>query len=221
MKAAPLVAVFDGWGFPLIVSSVSEHREMTPHPFQVPEEINLDFASCPAAGCPTHSRSLRMSGMSPSECVGRHSHESDRGYPHRMTKGLLRYYGTDDLHFITWSCYRRQPLLRTAMRRDLFLRILEDARRKYRFVVHGYVVMPEHFHLLITEPEAGDPSVVMKVLKQRFARQLKRDPNQRLRNRRFWENSTPSRSGRSASTISACGANASASRSCATCIEIP
>jgi len=32
--------------------------------------------------------------------------------------------------------------------------------------------MPEHFHLLINEPEKGDPSVVMQVLKQRFARQV-------------------------------------------------
>ena len=89
-----------------------------------------------------------------------------------MTKGLVRYYGTAHLHFITCSCYRRQPQLHTARRRDLFLRILEETRRKYRFVVHGYVVMPEHFHLLITEPEVGDPSVVMKVVKQRFARRL-------------------------------------------------
>jgi putative transposase len=34
--------------------------------------------------------------------------------------------------------------------------------------------MPEHFHLLITEPEVGDPSVVMKVIKQRFTRQMNR-----------------------------------------------
>jgi REP element-mobilizing transposase RayT len=32
--------------------------------------------------------------------------------------------------------------------------------------------MPEHVHLLFGEPERGDPSVVMKVLKQSFARQL-------------------------------------------------
>ena len=75
-----------------------------------------------------------------------------------MTKGLVRYYGTGHLHFITCSCYRRQPQLHTARRRDLFLRILEQTRRKYRFVVHGYVVMPEHFHLLITEPERGHPA---------------------------------------------------------------
>jgi REP-associated tyrosine transposase len=63
--------------------------------------------------------------------------------------------------------------LGTPQRRDLFLRILEEARQKYRFVVHGYVVMPEHFHLLMTEPELGDPSVVMKVLKERFTRMLR------------------------------------------------
>jgi putative transposase len=70
-----------------------------------------------------------------------------------VTQGLRRYYGAHDLHFITSSCYRRQPYLNIPKRRDLFLKILEDARSKYQFVVHGYVVMPEHFHLLITEPE--------------------------------------------------------------------
>src|ERR1019366_4021148 len=53
------------------------------------------------------------------------------------------------------------------------LTILEEARQKYRFVVHGYVIMPEHFHLLMTEPEVGDPSAVMKVLKERFTRKLR------------------------------------------------
>jgi putative transposase len=56
----------------------------------------------------------------------------------------------------------------------LFLQLLEEARCKYRFVVHGYVVMPEHFHLLMSEPQVGDPSVVMKVVKERFSRQVNR-----------------------------------------------
>ena len=95
-----------------------------------------------------------------------------------MTKRLHRYYGTHDLHFITSSCYHRLPELGSAWRRDLFLRILEEARRKYHFVAHGYVVMPEHFHLLITEPEVGDPSVVMKVIKERFSRRVNRRQGQ-------------------------------------------
>ena len=89
-----------------------------------------------------------------------------------MTRKLHRYYGSQHLHFITCSCYRRHPILGTPEHRDRFVNILEEARRKYRFVVHGYVVMPEHFHLLITEPEVGDPSVVMKVIKERFSRQV-------------------------------------------------
>jgi putative transposase len=89
-----------------------------------------------------------------------------------VTKGLERCYGGHDLHFITCSCYKRRPELGTGARRDLFLRVLECARQKYRFIVVGYVVMPEHFHLLITEPDVSDPSVVMKVIKERFTKLL-------------------------------------------------
>jgi len=89
-----------------------------------------------------------------------------------MPAGLHRTYGAHHLHFITCSCYRRLPFLRTARSRDRVLSILEQTRRRYRFVVVGYVVMPEHIHLLITEPEVGTPSTVMQVLKQRTARAL-------------------------------------------------
>ena len=83
---------------------------------------------------------------------------------------LNRCYGQGFLHFITFSCYRRLPFLQPQPQRDLFLRILEEVRRSYRFVVAGYVVMPEHVHLLLSEPERGDPGIVIQVLKQRFAR---------------------------------------------------
>jgi len=62
--------------------------------------------------------------------------------------------------------------LGSARSRDRFLSVLEQRRRRYRFVVVGHVVMPEHIHLLITEPEFGAPSTVMQVLKQRTARAL-------------------------------------------------
>ena len=101
-----------------------------------------------------------------------------------MSAGLHRTYGAHHLHFITCSCYRRLPLLDTARGRDRFLSILEQTRKRYRFVVVGYVVMPEHIHLLLTEPEVGNPSTVMQVLKQRTAHALlpkrkRRNPRQR------------------------------------------
>jgi putative transposase len=89
-----------------------------------------------------------------------------------VPKGLKRFYGAEYLHFITSSCYQRRALLSSAARRDLFLKTLEQVRCRYGFAVVGYVVMPEHFHLLISEPEKGDPSVIMQVLKQRFAGQV-------------------------------------------------
>jgi REP element-mobilizing transposase RayT len=50
--------------------------------------------------------------------------------------------------------------------------VLEQVRRRYHLVVAGYVVMPEHVHLLFGEPERGNPSVVMQA--QGFARRLLR-----------------------------------------------
>jgi putative transposase len=89
-----------------------------------------------------------------------------------MPCGLKRYYGDGDLHFLTFSCYRRQPLLGLPANRDLFLKVLENVRRRYRFVVLGYVVMPEQVHLLISEPEKKNPSVLVQALKLGFARRL-------------------------------------------------
>ena len=89
-----------------------------------------------------------------------------------MPSGLHRSYGAHHLHFIPCSCYRRLPWLNSARARDSFLTILEQMRQRYSFVVVGYVVMPEHVHLLLSEPEVGSPSTVMQVLKQRAARAL-------------------------------------------------
>jgi putative transposase len=89
-----------------------------------------------------------------------------------MPNRLHRYYGAGYSHFITTSCYQRLPLLGSARNRDLFVQVLEQVRRRYHFVLAGYVVMPEHAHLLISEPERGNPSVVMQAIKQGFARRL-------------------------------------------------
>lgn len=84
------------------------------------------------------------------------------------------------------SCYQRRPLLGSGRSRDLFLQVLEQVRRSYRFVVVGSVVMPEHIHLLLSEPERGDPSIVMQVIKQSFARKLLRE-SPPFENRERWD----------------------------------
>ena len=46
-----------------------------------------------------------------------------------MPKNLKRRYGTTNLHFITFSCYRRLPFLKTARVRNVFLVVLNEVRR--------------------------------------------------------------------------------------------
>ena len=70
------------------------------------------------------------------------------------------------------ACHRL-PFRASAQRRALFLQVLEETRKKSQFVVAGYVVMPEHFHLLIGEPKIKNPTIVMQVLKQRVARKCR------------------------------------------------
>ena len=91
-----------------------------------------------------------------------------------MPKGLKRYYGRGELHFLTFSCYRRLPLLGTVRARNVFVEALGKIRERYRFLLVGYVVMPEHVHLLISEPSEATPSMVLKVLKQRVSRDLRK-----------------------------------------------
>ena len=67
--------------------------------------------------------------------------------------------------------------------------MLEGVRRRYRVVVLGYVVMPEHFHLLISEPQRGTPSTVMQALKLGFTRRVLGEWKRRHRAEQpeFWE----------------------------------
>lgn len=129
------------------------------------------------AGWPTLCVSLQRVGIPNSEplCFFRAPHRCGRlglTYSRGVPERLKRYYGNDYLHFLTCSCYHRQPWLANEERRDLFLKILEEVRQRYQFVVVGYVVMPDHIHLLISEPEFGTQSTVMQVVKQRFSRRV-------------------------------------------------
>ena len=89
-----------------------------------------------------------------------------------MPWGLKRYQQARDLHFVTFSCYHRQPLLGSAHAKGLLEQALEQARRAYGFYVTGYVIMPEHVHLLISEPERSTLARALQALKQSVARKL-------------------------------------------------
>ena len=89
-----------------------------------------------------------------------------------MPTGLKRFHQTGALHFITWSCCDRQPLLGTTESRNLLLKVLEQMRNRYRFTVVGFVVMPEHLHLLMSEPLMGNISRAISAVKLGYTRRV-------------------------------------------------
>ena len=77
----------------------------------------------------------------------------------------IRHQQTGEFHFLTFSSFRRQPYLATVAAMELFEDALERVRLRYLFAVAGYVVMPEHVHLLVNEPARGLLSRTVQVLK--------------------------------------------------------
>jgi putative transposase len=82
-----------------------------------------------------------------------------------MKGDRIRYQHTGEFHFLTFSCYQRRPYLSTVAAMELFQDALERVRQRYLFVAAGYVVMPEHVHLLVNEPRRALLSKVVQALK--------------------------------------------------------
>ena len=104
-----------------------------------------------------------------------------------MPGKLIRYQHTGQFHFLTFSCYRRRPLLDRESAYACFENALEKVRRRYSLVVAGYVLMPEHVHLLVGEPAVSSLSVALRVLKQQTSRKLKLKGQTHLWQRRYYD----------------------------------
>ncbi len=104
-----------------------------------------------------------------------------------MAKGLVRYQQCGCFHFVTFSCYRRRPLLHSATAYGVFERELEPVRVRRRLLVAGYVLMPEHVHLLVGEPRRSSLSVAIQVLKQQASRKLKQRAEGQFWQRRYYD----------------------------------
>ncbi|ACO33629.1 MULTISPECIES: transposase [Acidobacterium] len=96
-----------------------------------------------------------------------------------MPKALVRYQNTGDLHFVTFSCHGRKPYLDHASARELFEHSLEAMRQRYDFLLLGYVVMPEHVHLLVSEPREAMLAKALQAVKLSVAVQRRERP--------FWQ----------------------------------
>jgi putative transposase len=89
-----------------------------------------------------------------------------------MPWGLKRFQQSRQLHYLTFSCFHRRPKFPNPSSRTTFEHSLEQVRQQYELLVYGYVVMPEHAHLLVSEPERDTLARALQSLKQSVARRL-------------------------------------------------
>jgi putative transposase len=82
-----------------------------------------------------------------------------------MPSELKRLHHSGQSHFVTFACYKRRPHLEGAEACEVLVAALERARVGFQFRVYGFAVMPEHVHLLISEPERGTVANAIQSLK--------------------------------------------------------
>ncbi len=92
---------------------------------------------------------------------------------HRKT--VKRFHEPGDYHELTFSCYRRMPLLTNDEWRHLLARSLDQAIHGQSCRLIAYVFMPEHVHILV-QPTTHEVRIdlLLKALKAPFSTRIKR-----------------------------------------------
>ncbi len=79
------------------------------------------------------------------------------------------YYGLNHLHYLTASTYRCARIFDSDRFKRHFMKTLAELRSELGVGIVGYILMPEHCHLLIWASELADPSQIMQKLAERTA----------------------------------------------------
>jgi REP element-mobilizing transposase RayT len=90
------------------------------------------------------------------------------------------YNGLNHLHYLTANIYRRARIFDSDRFKLRFIRTLDDLRAELVFRIIGWVLMPEHCHLLIWPSELAHPSQIMQMLAERTANFTLRNLRQNL-----------------------------------------
>ncbi len=120
-----------------------------------------------------------------------------------LRKTCRRYDNVGDAHFLTFSSFRRQPFFSGKDAPRWFLENLNNVKARLGFSLWGYVIMPEHVHLMLLPAKGSSISAILRFIKKPFtdriikytresspefleARMLDIQPNGR-KSYRFWQ----------------------------------
>jgi len=93
---------------------------------------------------------------------------------------LKHFYGQNHLHYLTANTYRKARIFDSERYKRKFVHTLDDLRTELDFKLIGYVLMPEHSHLLIWPGPLANPSQIMQKLWERTAKFILRNLRENL-----------------------------------------
>ena len=86
---------------------------------------------------------------------------------------LRRFTEGEYCYFVTAGTQDRRPLFRDTRPCQILVKNLQFYRDRMKFALHGYVVMPDHIHLLVTPRQPATVSDIMRNLKSYTSREIR------------------------------------------------
>jgi putative transposase len=75
--------------------------------------------------------------------------------------------------FVTTTTYKRYEWFRDLTKARRFFRVLYDYRKQEKFLIHAFVLMPDHFHAILTPAESLSLERSMQFIKGGSAFRMK------------------------------------------------
>ena len=85
---------------------------------------------------------------------------------------LRHFDGDGRVRFVTFSTYRRLPILSNRVFRQIVTTAIDEVRAGGRFCLLGWVLMPEHVHLVLLPGEGEKLGAIVGDLKRISARRI-------------------------------------------------
>ena len=77
--------------------------------------------------------------------------------------------------FVTASTWGRRTIFRAAPLAELFLKVCFEYRNKKKFELHEFVLMPDHFHMILTPDHEVPLEKVMQFIKGGYSYRVKKE----------------------------------------------
>jgi putative transposase len=86
--------------------------------------------------------------------------------------GLVHYDHDGSARFVTFCTHRKIPILRKSSYRSIVAESINEIHKEIGFEFYGYVIMPDHLHLVLRPPEGTSLSKIISEIKSRSAKRV-------------------------------------------------